>query len=71
MKEYNNEMIFLKIEDKNKKQVFLDCLNISNSLYYLEKEDILNLSKCSKEINTFANENYFLLRNLLNSPQTQ
>ena len=71
MKEYNNEMIFLKIENKNKKQIFLDCLNISNSLYYLDKEDILNLSKCSKDINTFTTKNYFLLRNLLNSPQTQ
>ena len=71
MKEYNNEMIFLKIEDKNKKQIFLNYLNISNLLYYLDKEDILNLSKCSKDINTFTNKNYFLLRNLLNSPQTQ
>ena len=71
MKEINNEIIMLKYEENNKKQLFLECLNASNSLNYLEKEDIINLSKCSKKINFYVNEKYFLLRNLLNSSQTQ
>ena len=70
MKE-KNEIIKLKLEEKNKKQLFLECLNTSNSLYYLEKEDIINLSICSKKINSYVNEKYFLLRNLLISSQTQ
>ncbi len=65
MKESNNEEILLKADKNNKKQIFLECLNISNSLDYLEKEDIINLCKCSKSVNSYVNTNYFLFRNLL------
>ena len=71
MKESNNEIIQLKFEENHKKQLFLECLNTSNSLYYLEKEDIINLSICSKKINSYVNEKSFLLRKLLISSQTQ
>ena len=67
MKDYNNsnEEILLKSESTNKIQTYLDCLKNSNSLNYLEKTDIINLSKCSKLTNTYINQNYFLLRNLI------
>ena len=71
MKDSYNEVILLKFEENNKKKIFLECIKKSNSLYYLEKEDIINLSKCSKSINLFVNHNYFLLRNLLKSPQAR
>ena len=71
MKDNSNEEKLLKLEEKNKKQIFLNSINISNSLNYLEKEDIINLSKCSKSTNTFVNSNYFLIRNILQTSQTQ
>ena len=53
-------------EKNTKKDLFLKCLiNESNSLHYLEKEDIINLSKCSKSTKTFVDENNLLISNLL------
>ena len=52
-------------EKNSKKDLFLKCLNKSNSLHYLEKEDIINLSKCSKSTKVFVDENNLLFSNLL------
>ena len=48
MKEIYNEESILKSQKYNKENKILKCLNISKFLYYLEKEDILNLSHVSK-----------------------
>lgn len=65
MKEIYNEESILKNKKYNKENKFLKCLNISNSLYYLEKEDIINLSHCSKSTYSFMRKKHFLIRNLL------
>ena len=65
MKEIYKEESLLKSKKYNKENKILNCLNISNSLYYLEKEDILNLSHVSKSTYSFMKKNHFLIRNLL------
>ena len=71
MRDSYNKDILLKFEENYKKKIFWECLEKSNSMYNLEKVDIVNLSKCSKSINLYVNKNYFLLRNLLTSTQTR
>ena len=65
MKEIYKEESVLKSKKYNKENKILKCLNISNSLYYLEKEDILNLSHVSKSTYSFMKKNHFLIRNLM------
>ena len=66
MNNENIDIININNEEKNiQKNLFLKCLNKSNSLYYLEKEDIINLSKCSKSTKVFIEENNLLFSNLL------
>ena len=65
MKEIYKEESIFKSKKYNKENKILKCLNISNSLYYLEKEDILNLSHVSKSTYSFMRKKHFLLRNLL------
>ena len=65
MKEIYKEESIFKSKKYNKENKILKCLNISNSLYYLEKEDILNLSHVSKSTYSFMKKNHFLIRNLL------
>ena len=71
MKPVNSEQIIINYREKEKINTFYNCINASNTLHYLEKEDIINLSKCSKSTNTFVNSNYFLIRNILQTSQTQ
>jgi len=72
MKEIYNEESILKNKKKyNKENKILKCLNISNSLYYLEKEDIINLSHVSKSTYSFIRKNHFLIRNLLYTSKTE
>ena len=53
-------------EKISKKDLFLKCLiGESKSLHYLEKEDIINLSKCSKSTKDFVEEKNLLISNLL------
>ncbi len=65
MKDSCNQEILSKVNKQRNKNIFLECLSTSNSLNYLDKEDIINLSKCNKSTNNFVNENNFLFRNLL------
>ena len=45
--------------------------NTNNALYYLTKEDIINLMKCSKFIYSFMNDKSLLLRNLVKNNEAQ
>jgi hypothetical protein len=65
MKEIYNEESKLKSQKYNRENKILKCLNLSKFLYYLEKEDILNLSHVSKSTYSFMRKKHFLLRNLL------
>lgn len=65
MKELYNEESTLKRKKLNKEDEILKCLNKSKILYYLEKEDIINLSHVSKSTYSFMRKNDFLIRNLL------
>ena len=65
--ENNNldEINFDKEEINTKKDLYLNCLNYSNPLHYLEKEDIINFSKCSKSTYKYISEKNLLLFNLI------
>ena len=65
MKDLYNEESIIKSKKYNKENKILECLNKSKSLYYLEKEDIINLSHVSKSTYSFMRKNHFLIRNLL------
>lgn len=65
MKDLYNEESTLKRKKYNKEDEILKCLNKSKILYYLEKEDIINLSHVSKSTYSFMRKNDFLIRNLL------
>lgn len=68
----NLDIININNGEKNsKKDLFLQCLNRSNSLHYLEKEDIINLSHVSKSTYLFIRKNHFLIRNLLYTSTTE
>ena len=71
MKEIYNEESILKSQKYNKENKILKCLNISKFLYYLEKEDILNLSHVSKTTYSFMRKNHFLILNLLYTSKTE
>jgi uncharacterized protein YehS (DUF1456 family) len=65
MKDSCNEEILSDLKKQRNNNIFLECLRTSNSLKYLDKEDIINLSKCNKSTYNSVNENNFLFRNLL------
>ena len=74
MKAMNTEEYIITFNENpknNKKILFFKWIIISNSLYYLEKEDIINLSKCSKSTNRFVENNNLLFLNLLNDNSLQ
>jgi hypothetical protein len=74
MNPINSEQILINIngiEKTKNKNIFLNCLNVSNTLYYLDKEDILNLSSCSKSTYQFVEENNLLFLHLLNRNQLE
>lgn len=74
MNPINSEQILINfngIERTKNRNIFLNCLNVSNTLYYLDKEDILNLSSCSKTTYQFVEENNLLFLNLLNQNQLE
>ena len=59
---------------KYKLKIYLYLLsnnNTNNALYYLTKEDIINLMKCSKYIYSFINDKNLLLRNLIKNNELQ
>ena len=65
----------LTIYTKNDKiKIYLRLLgnyNTYNDLYYLSKEDIINLMKCSKYIFSFLNDKNLLLSNLIKNNKLQ
>jgi len=65
----------LTIYTKNDKiKIYLKLLgnyNSYNALYYLSKEDIINLMKCSKYIFSFLNDKNLLLSNLIKNHKLQ
>ena len=71
MKEIKNEQIIINCEKNDKIKLFFNCIKSSNTINYLEKEDIINLSKCSKSVNSFVEENNLLLLNLLQNNHSQ
>lgn len=50
---------------------FISNYKTKNALYYLSKEDIINLMKCSKYIYSFMNDKNLLLRNLIKNNELQ
>ena len=68
-----NEEITL-INKKKRLKIFLNLISEyqkKNALYYLSKEDIINLMKCSKYVYSFVNDKNLLLRNLIKNNELQ
>jgi hypothetical protein len=68
-----NEEITL-INKKKRLKIFLNLISDyqkKNALYYLSKEDIINLMKCSKYVYSFVNDKNLLLRNLIKNNELQ
>jgi hypothetical protein len=59
------EQIIITDEKYNGSQLYLICIYYSNALNYLDKEDIINLSLCSKKTYSFIEENNLLISNIL------
>ena len=70
MKPMNSEQILINTKEREKIHLFFNCIKASKALYYLEKEDIINLSKCSKFSNSYIENNNLLFLNLIHSNQT-
>ena len=68
----NEEVALYTKKDKLKIYLYLiSKYNTNNALYYLTKEDIINLMKCSKYIYSFINDKNLLLRNLIKNNELQ
>lgn len=68
----NEELALYTKKDKLKIYLYLlSNNNTNNALYYLTKEDIINLMKCSKFIYSFMNDKSLLLRNLVKNNESQ
>lgn len=68
----NEELALYTKKDKLKIYLYLlSNNNTTNALYYLTKEDIINLMKCSKYIYSFINDKNLLLRNLIKNNELQ
>ena len=68
----NEELI--PINKKKRLKIVLDIISDfhnKNALYYLSKEDIINLMKCSKYVYSFVNDKNLLLRNLIKNNELQ
>ena len=68
----NEELALYTKKDKLKIYLYLlSNNNTNNALFYLTKEDIINLMKCSKYIYSFINDKNLLLRNLIKNNELQ
>ena len=68
----NEERVLMNKKEKLK--LYLNLIsdyNNKNALYYLSKEDIINLMKCSKYVYSFINDKNLLLRNLIKNNELQ
>ena len=59
------EQIIINEDKYNKRKLYLKCIKCSNALYFLDKEDIINLSLCSKLTYSFIEKNNLLIHNIL------
>ena len=62
------------INKKKRLKIFLNLISDyqkKNALYYLSKEDIINLMRCSKYVYSFVNDKNLLLRNLIKNNELQ
>ena len=59
------EQITIYDEKYGKRELCLLCINCSNALYFLDKEDIINFSLCSKKTHSLVEENNLLIRKIL------
>ena len=60
--------------NKDKLEIYLYLLTDhknNNALYYLTKEDITNIMRCSKYIYSFISDNNLLLHNLVKNNKSQ
>ncbi len=73
MKHINSEEIVINYNYDERKEInnYFNCISISKALHYLEKEDIIQLSKCSKSTNSYIESNNLLFLNLLYRNQSQ
>ena len=53
------------------KKYFLDNLKNKNIVNYLDKDDLINLSQCSKEINFILNKNDYMTKSIIFSKQAK
>ena len=71
----NEELTYLNnFSQKDKFKIYLYLISnyhTNNALYYLSKEDILNLMKCSKFVYSFMNDKNMLLQNLIKNNEFQ
>ena len=68
----NEEII--PINKKQRLKIYLSLISDyhnKNALYYLSKEDIINLMKCSKFVFSYINDKNLLLRNLIKNNELQ
>ena len=68
----NEEII--PINKKQRLKIYLSLISDyhnKNALYYLSKEDIINLMKCSKFVYSYINDKNLLLRNLIKNNELQ
>ena len=68
----NEEII--PINKKQRLNIYLSLISDyhnKNALYYLSKEDIINLMKCSKFVYSYINDKNLLLRNLIKNNELQ
>jgi hypothetical protein len=68
----NEEII--PINKKQRLNIYLSLISDyhnKNALYYLSKEDIINLMKCSKYVYSYINDKNLLLRNLIKNNELQ
>ena len=68
----NEEII--PINKKQRLTIYLSLISDfhnKNALYYLSKEDIINLMKCSKYVYSYINDKNLLLRNLIKNNELQ
>lgn len=53
------------------RKYLLENLRAKNIINYLDKDDLIYLSQCSKEINLILNKNDFMTKTIIASPQAK
>ena len=53
------------------RKYLLESLRSKNITNYLDKDDLIHLSQCSKEINLILNKDDFMTKSIIGSPQAK